>query len=75
MGVAGRHERHADLFGDIDRNRRALVLQVDAVVLNLDEEVVLEDLGEPLGELLRFLVLLGQDELIELARQAARSGR
>ena len=43
MGVSRGHERDAELFRDPGGLRRALILEVEPVVLDLDVEVVLED--------------------------------
>ena len=76
VGVGRRHERHAELLGDVGRDRRALVLQVEAVVLDLDVEVVPEDLARTTSRASRPRACLSvEDELVELAGQAARSGR
>ena len=64
------HERHAELVRNLRRDRRTQVLQPDAVVLNLDVEVVLEQFREVPGELLGFVLLVREDVLIELAGEA-----
>ena len=72
VGVAGRHERHAELLGDRDGPFRALLLDVEAVVLNFDEEVIpSEHVRVPAGEPGRLVHLVFQDQRAELARRAA----
>jgi hypothetical protein len=71
VGVAGRHQRQAEPVGDGDGTRGALLLDVQAVVLDLDVEVVAEDAVEPAGQLRRLVDLVLEDVLAELARGAA----
>ena len=51
VGVAGGHQRQAEPVGDVDGSLGAAALDVQAVVLNLDVEVLAEDAVEPCGQL------------------------
>ena len=46
--VAGGHQRQTELVGDVDGPLGADLLDVQTVVLDLDEEVLSKDIGEPL---------------------------
>ena len=72
VGIAGRHERQAETVRDLLRPLGAAALDVQAVVLDLDVEVLAERLVEPDGDFLRLVQLVLEDELAELARRAAR---
>ena len=72
MGVAGGDQRQAEPVGDRrSPPRRTASLDVQAVVLDLDVEILAEEPGEPFGQLLRLVQLVLEDELAELARGAA----
>ena len=82
VAVVGGEQRRAELAGDLAEQRVGAVLLADAVVLQLDEEVVpAEDVLEPAGLLQRRVealvgVAVGPDELLEhVAAEAARSWR
>ena len=72
MGVAGGHQRQAEPVGDVDGALGAQLLDVQAVVLDLDVEVLAEERVEPARpawSASSMLVL--EDELAELAGGAA----
>ncbi len=58
MGVAGGDERQPEPVGDVDGAFGAAFLQVEAVVLDLDVEVLAEEPSKPFGECGGFLDLV-----------------
>ncbi len=70
MGIARRHQRQAEIVGDIDGAFRAAFLDVEAVVLDFDVEIVLENPMKPLGGIAGFVQLIEEDKIAELARRA-----
>ncbi len=71
VGVAGGDQRQAEFVGDADRPVGALLLDVQAVVLDLDVKVLAEDAVEPARQLFRLVELVLEDEFAELAGGAA----
>ena len=75
MAVVGGQQGRTDTPGDLHQRRIGLVLGGDAVVLELDEEVVLaEDVLEPGRQVLRFDLVVGQEGLQDDAAEAAGGG-
>ena len=75
VAVVGGEQRGADAPGDLDQGRVGLVLLGEAVVLELDEEVVLaEDVLEPAGQRLGLDLVVGQQRLEHHAAEAAGGG-
>ena len=73
--VVGGEQRRADLLGDLDELGVGLVLGGDAVVLQLDEQVVpAEDVLQPGGLLERALVVAVEHRLEHLATEASGGG-
>ncbi len=73
VAVVGGQEGGADAPGDLDQLGIGAVLVGDPVVLDLDEQIALaEDVLEPGGPLLRFLVVAGQQRLEHHPAQATR---
>src|SRR5208337_5512001 len=73
MGVAGGHNREAKPPGEVQLTLHAILLDVQAVVLNFDEEVSLaEGLVVPHGELLGLTLAVGEQKLRELGADAPR---
>ena len=70
--VAGSNGGQAKPGRQIDGLLRDLGLQRQTVVLNLDEEPVAKELGEPDGQGLGLIELLLDQEGAELAGEAAR---
>ncbi len=66
MGVAGRHQRQTELVGDVDGPLGTELLDLQAVVLDLDEEPFLEDPGEILRQLPGLVHAVFEDEVAEL---------
>jgi len=48
MGITGRHQRQTEIVGDINRPLGTAFLDVEAIVLDFDVEVVAEDFRKPL---------------------------
>src|SRR5438445_12750358 len=71
MRIARRHEGKTKAPGDVDGAFGATFLDVQAVVLDLDVEVLAEELSKPLRQPSGLLQLVFQDELAELTRGAA----
>ena len=75
VAVVGGEQRRADALGDLDELRVGAGLLGDAVVLQLDEEVVApEDLLEPAGLRQRLVEPVGQQALEHVAAEAAGGG-
>ena len=75
VAVVGGEQRRPDPPGDVDQRRVGLVLRGQAVVLELDEEVVPpEDVLQPAGQGLRLHPVVGQQGLEDDAAQAAGGG-
>ena len=75
VAVVGREQRRAELRGDLDQLRVGLVLRGDAVVLQLDEEVVApEDVLQLAGLLQRGLEVAGEQRLQHVPTEAAGAG-
>ena len=60
VGVAGGHDGKSHARATSSARFAAILLDFDAVVLDLDEEVVAEDLNIPRGEVGRFDVAIRQ---------------
>ena len=75
VAVVGGEQRGADAAGDLEQLRVGAVLLGDAVVLDLDEEVVPpEDVLEPAGLLERPLLVAPHQRLEHVAAEAAGGG-
>ncbi len=73
MGVAGADQGQAHPAGKVGRRLFVVLLDLDAVALDLDVEILLaEDLLIPGAELLGVLALAVEDVVGELGRDAAR---
>src|SRR6516225_5255262 len=71
MGVASGHQRQAEAAGDVDRPVGAELLNLEAVVLDFDVEVVAENGVEPAGKVGGFVDPVLQNQFAELAGSAA----
>ncbi len=75
VAVVGGEQRRAELRGDLDELRVGLVLRGDAVVLQLDEEVVApEDVLQLAGLVQRGFVVAVEQRLQHVATEAAGAG-
>ena len=75
VAVVGGQQRRADAPGDLEQLRVGAVLLGDAVVLQLDEEVVApEDVLEPAGLLERAVEVAVQQRLQHVAAEAPGGG-
>ena len=71
MDVVGRYDAHADFVGQLGQQGHDPQLVFDAVVLNLDEEVVRPDqVAIELGHLSRFVAAVAEHQSRHLAGQA-----
>ena len=70
--VVGQHERDARLAADAVAAAGGHALLADAVVLDLEIEVLAEDLAQPQRALLRAGVVVVDELLLDLARETAR---
>ncbi len=71
MHVVRRHQPHAEFPRQRRQHRVAALLRLDAVIVQLQEEILLaQDLHESVERLPRFLRLVGQDALVDLPLQA-----
>ena len=73
VAVVGGEQRRLQVLGDVEQHRVGAVLLGDAVVLELDEEVVApEDVLEPAGRLDGAVVVVAHEVLEHVAAEAAR---
>ena len=69
--VVRRHQRQAHPVREVHRHVQALLLDVEACVLNLHVEAVAEDLRVPRDQLLGLFLFPAEQQLRQLARRAA----
>ena len=69
MGIVGCHQRQTELVGNVDGGFGAGFLDIHAVALDFDIEVVAKQLMEPFGQLGRFLSLAFQNESLNSAER------
>src|SRR5262249_14436904 len=67
VGVAGLHERQAKALGNVNGALGAALLNIQAIVLYFDVEVLAKGLGEPAGQLGGFVELVLENEFAEFA--------
>ena len=69
--IVGGDQRDAGFLRELVHQRDQALVLIEAVVLNLEEEIVAaEDVGIGVGEAAGVVVTIGEDGLVELAAQA-----
>ena len=71
VGIRSGYQRHAHAVGNPNRFLGAYVLKLDAVILDFDVEVLLENFVEPACQSLGFVQLFTGNELVEFPGQTS----
>ncbi len=74
VGIVGRHQGNAQLLRQLHLIGDDLPLLVEALVLDLQVEVLAEDVAEITGDALRLVQAVLEDARLHLAAQAGRQG-